>query len=148
MSRPEPQDSLELIRAANRAMAERAKAPAYYHVTLGLLSGGLAASNTLSPPWQIAGFAIFLVGIGLLVRAYRRHTGMWISGDRPGRTRGVALCMAGSAVAIYLTGEWLQHDQGVLGAMLVAAALIAGVVTWSGYAWERAYRRDLGVETA
>jgi hypothetical protein len=146
MTERERLEQLDLIAAANRQMAERAKAPGWYHWALGLLIGGLAAVQAAPIPWVFAYYAVFGLGVALLVRAYRRHTGMWIPGYRAGRTRWVAVGGAILVAGIMLGAVALERDLGLRGACLAAGVLLAGLVTGQGYLWEKAYRRDLGVE--
>jgi hypothetical protein len=140
------QESLELIEAANRRMAERAKAPAWYHWALGLMIGGLCAVQAAGLPWIIVAYVVFLAGFAYLIRAYRRHTGMWIPGYRAGRTRWVAFGSAAIVAVVFLASAWMARRTGQMGWYLGGGALIAILATARGYAWEKAYRRDLGVE--
>ena len=139
-------EQLDLIAQTNRQMAERAKAPRWYHAALGVLVGGVVAIQAAPLPWVFASYAVFLVGIALLIRAYRKHTGMWIPGYRAGRTRWVAVGGAAAVAAIMLAAVWLERDAGVRGAYAAAGVLVAGLVMLKGHLWEKAYRRDLGVE--
>jgi hypothetical protein len=145
ISEAEREEALSAIQAANRRMADRAKAPGYYHATLGLLGGGAVAVQEAPWPWRLAYYAVLIVAMALLVRAYRRKTGLWISGYRAGRTRWVAVGVAAIFVLVAAGAIWLTFQEHVHGACLVAGVLIAGLVTAAGYLWERAYRRDLGV---
>ncbi|WP_372781615.1 hypothetical protein [Phenylobacterium sp.] len=139
-------DALEAIASANRQMAERAKAPGWYHPTLGVLAGGLLAVQELPTGWVFGYEALAVVAMGLLVAAYRRHTGLWIPGYRAGRTRWVAVGGAVTFVAVFLACVWVSRTTGVHGICALGGAVIAGLVTIKGRLWEKAYRRDLGVE--
>src|SRR4051812_13553123 len=112
-------EQLELIAAANRQMAERAKAPGWYHWALGGLMGGMAAILEAPIPWMLAYYVVFGVGIGLLIQAYRKHTGMWIPGYRAGRTRWVAVSGAALIAAIMLASVWATRELGLQGAGIV-----------------------------
>lgn len=148
MSERERQDALDLIQAAHREMARRAKAPGWYHVALGLLSGGLAAAQELPMPWPILYYGVFCAALMLLIRGYRRHTGMWIPGYRAGRTRWVAFSAAAIVAVLFGGAALLTRRTGVHGLYAAAGALIAVTITAKGYLWEKAYRRDLGVSQA
>ena len=137
--------ALAAIEATNRQMAERAKAPGWYHWALGLLVGGMVAAQEAPYPWMVAYYPIFLAGLALLMRAYKRHTGMWIPGYRAGRTRWVAVGGAALIGGLMIAAVWLRREEGVQGACLAAGVLTVGLVTAQGYLWEKAYRRDLGV---
>ena len=117
MTDNERREALDLLKATNLEMAKRAEPPRWYHITLGLLVGGLVAVFEAPVIWRIAYLIVYVVGLVLLMRAYRKHTGMWIPGYRAGRTRWVAYGTAAFAVAILLITDW-AHGQGVQRAFL------------------------------
>lgn len=146
MSSSDPQAALDLISDANRKLVQRAKAPVWYHYALGLLVGGLAAVQAAGIPWNIAYYVVYGAGLWLLVRAYRRHTGMWIPGYRAGRTRWVAFILAALVGGLFLGAVVIDRRTGAHEVYLIAGALLAVVTTIGGYVWEAAFRRDLGVD--
>lgn len=131
------------VEAANADLAERAKAPVWYHPALGLLMGGLAAVEAAPLIWQYAYFPLFGLGIWLLVRAYIRKTGLWIYGFRAGRTRIVALSLALLCGGLAAMSGWLFHARRVVYAPLLTGAVIAVAATVGGLLWEAAFRADL-----
>lgn len=131
------------VKAANADMAERAKAPTWYHRALGLLMGGLVAVQGQPIPAMVAYYAVFLGGLALLVRAYKRHTGLWVNGYRAGRTRWVAVGLAVMTVLAQLISVWLVRERGLTLAPFVFGGLVAVVVTIGGYVWQAAFRADL-----
>ena len=132
---------------ANRAgLAERAVQPWWYDVLLGLLGFGFLASYATHDWWLIGGAAlVFLAGLYGLAAVYRRRTGMWVSGQRPGRTqRALAVwfwcCVAWVVVALLDAFFGLTH-------LLVGASALCGVALglvsrW----WTRLYVAELRVE--
>ncbi|THD74476.1 MAG: hypothetical protein E7812_19365 [Phenylobacterium sp.] len=135
--------ALELLQATNRQMAERAEPPRWYHPTLGLMLGGLAAVQDAPFVWRIVYPIACCIGAGLMMQAYKRHTGMWIPGYRAGRTRAVVAILVGLYAAIFLLAAWASFDLHLRGVFLIAGALIAVLGTAAGYIWQWAYRRDL-----
>lgn len=131
------------VEAANADLAERAKAPTWYHPALGLLIGGMVAVQGLPIPFMVAFYVVYVAGLGLLVRAYKRHTGMWINGYRAGRTRWVAVGLAALATLGGLISLWLVRERGLTLAPLAFGGLIAVIVTIGGFVWEAAFRADL-----
>ena len=131
------------VEAANADLAERAKAPTWYHPALGLLVGGVVAVQGQSIPLVVAYYGVFVAGLLLLVRAYKRYTGMWINGYRAGRTRWVAIGLAALTTLSMLIAVWLQRDRGLALAPLVFGGLLALIVTIGGFVWEAAFRADL-----
>ncbi|NGM49336.1 hypothetical protein G5B46_06935 [Caulobacter sp. 602-2] len=134
---------LAKVEAVSTDLARRARAPIWYHPALGLLMGGLVAVQGQSFPVLIGYYLIFLLGLALLVRAYKRHTGMWVSGYRAGRTRWVAVGLAVLTALSLLLSAWLAREHALVAAPFVIGALAAGVVTIGGFVWEAAFRRDL-----
>jgi hypothetical protein len=145
-SDPTPRLALEQAALARATLADRARAPRWYHPALGLMVGGLIAAQAAPTSVSLAVLPIFCVGLVFLTQAYQRHTGMWISGMRKGRTRWVALATAGIGMALMLGGIWLQRGLGIGWAPLAAGLVAAVLVTAAGFVWEAAYRADLGVE--
>lgn len=131
------------VEAANADIAERAKAPTWYHPALGLLVGGLIAVQGQPIPVMIGFYVLYAIGLVLLVRAYKRRTGMWVSGYRAGRTRWVAVGLATLAMVAGLISIWLLRERGLTAAPLVFGAIVAVIVTIGGFVWEAAFRADL-----
>jgi hypothetical protein len=140
------EDALRMVaevQAANTDMAERAKAPVWYHPALGLLAGGLAAVQAAPLAWQYGYFIVCGIGVWALVKAYMRKTGMWVHGYRAGRTRIVAVALAILTGGAMVTSAWLFHVKHITQAPLIAAGVIAVAATVAGFVWEAAFRRDL-----
>lgn len=131
------------VRAANADLAERAKAPTWYHPALGLLIGGMVAVQGLPIVGKIAAYLVFAAGLFLLICAYKRYTGLWINGYRAGRTRWVAVGLATITTLCMLMAVWLERDRGLTYAPFAFGAIVAVLVTIGGFVWEAAYRRDL-----
>ena len=140
------EDALRMLAevdAAQADMAQRAKAPTWYHPALGLLIGGLIAVQGQPTPVMLGFYAAYIAGLALLMRAYKRHTGLWINGYRAGRTRWVAIGLAALGMLGALISVWLLRERGLTQAPLVFGAIVAIIVTVGGFVWEAAYRADL-----
>lgn len=131
------------VEAANADMAERAKAPVWYHPALGVLMGGLAAIQAAPLPLQYGYFLVAGLGVWLLVKAYVRKTGMWVYGYRAGRTRIVAVVLATLTGAMVAYSGYAFHFKHLTTAPLIAGVLIAIAATIGGFVWEAAFRADL-----
>jgi hypothetical protein len=145
LSETQPREALDLIAEANRQMAERAKPPGWYNWALAGLLGGLLAVQELPFPFVIGYELMAAAGVGLLIAAYRRHTGMWIPGYRAGRTRWVAISAAAIFVVIDLGCVWLKREMGLNGVCFAGGLLLAALTFVKCRAWMAAYRRDLGL---
>ena len=127
------------------ALADRVRQPGWYDPALGLLVGGFFATYSFSYPWAtLAAVPVFGVGILLLVRAYRAHTGLWVSGfhGSPSTKPLVwwSMVAAGLLLVIGLVAQ--------LGFEVRYAMVAVGVVLGVGAAllsrrWTTAYQRDL-----
>lgn len=131
------------VEAAKADMAQRAKAPTWYHPALGLLIGGLIAVQGQPVQVMLGFYAVYIAGLVLLMRAYKRHTGLWINGYRAGRTRWVAFGLAGLGMLGAVISIWLVRERGLTQAPFVFGAIVAVIVTIGGFVWEAAYRADL-----
>lgn len=143
MTDPDAKRMLAEVQAAKAELARRAVAPIWYHPALGLLIGGLVAVQGARLSFIGAYYAAFSIGLILLVAAYKKHTGLWVSGYRSGRTRVVAIGLAVTVTLIMLGSLWLQRAAGVTWAMPLGGAVTAVIITAGGFAWEAAFRRDL-----
>ena len=130
---------------ADRArLAERVVQPWWYDALLGLLVAGFISSYSSHDVWVIAGaLVVLLVGLRGLMAVYRRITGMWVSGLRPGATqRAVRVWYVGYAVVV-AAGAVLEFGLGIRGAMVVAGLVlgigIAAISQW----WARIYVAEL-----
>jgi hypothetical protein len=131
------------VRAANAELARRAVAPVWHHPALGLLAGGLIAMLGQPAPLILAYEAVFGLGCWLLVVAYKRRTGLWVSGYRKGRTRWLALALGAAYAVVAVTVLWAYRQMGVTWAPYAGGGLVAVVTTIQGFVWEAAFRRDL-----
>ena len=145
MTRPDPDPARMLaeVEAARAELARRAVAPLWYHPALGLLTGGLVAVQGTQLSFVGAYYAAFSIGLVMLVAAYRKRTGLWINGYRPGRTRVVAIGLAVTVALIMVGVLWLQRTAGIAWAPLLGGGIAAVIVTIGGFVWEAAFRRDL-----
>ncbi|MFC4587651.1 hypothetical protein [Sphaerisporangium corydalis] len=103
---------LSLIAEARAAIADRLVTPWWYHPAFGLLLAGcVLAAGLGGTAVKIGSVVLLLTGSAALTRAYRRLTGLWVSGLEAGPA-----------------GRWI----GALGAvtvLAVAAALGIGALT-------------------
>jgi len=135
---------LATLHADRAAVADRAMQPWWYDVALGLLVFGLLAQYSLDSDWlSTAASLLFVAGIAALASWYRRRTGFWIGGLRPGRTRRAIWAWGVLYVVVLLAAVWLENVRHVAGAMAVA-----GVVSGVGAAlasrwWTRLFVADL-----
>jgi len=129
----DPRAALESIAEARAAVADRLVTPWWYHPILGVLLGlYLVAVSYGGPALRVVAVAVLLAGLGLLTRAYRRLTGVWISGLEAGRASrwawamggAIGVCMAaGFALAATGSPAWLVCG---LGGVVAVAVVVFG----------------------
>ena len=130
---------------ANRAeLAERVMQPWWYDALLGLLVAGFVSSYSTRNPWIIMGaLLVLLAGLRGLMAVYRRLTGMWVSGLRPGATqRAVRVWFVGYGVVLAAAAVF-EYGLEIRGAMVVGGIFlglgIAAISQW----WARIYVAEL-----
>jgi hypothetical protein len=109
ITRDEAVAQLAQLRADREGLAQRMRPRWWYDAALGVVVflGVGAISVRDAGWWQPALDVVALVVLCVAVRAYRRSTGFWVNGLRPGRTR--------RAITV-----WLVAYAAVLGLSLAA----------------------------
>ncbi|NEK60503.1 hypothetical protein GCU56_21835 [Geodermatophilus sabuli] len=135
---------LAALAATRTALADRVVQPLWYDVLLGLLVAGFVSSYaTRDPFWIMGAFLVFMAGIWGLVAVYRRLTGMWVDGNRPGPTRRAIRVWAVLYAAVLAGGALAEYLLGVRGVMVVAGIVLGiGIVVISRW-WARIYVAEL-----
>jgi hypothetical protein len=130
---------------ADRArLAERVVQPWWYDALLGLLVAGFISSYSTRNVWVITGaLVVLLVGLRALMAVYRRITGVWVSGLRPGATqRAVRVWFVGYGVVL-AAGAVFEYGLEIRGAMVVAGIVLGiGIAVISQW-WMRIYVAEL-----
>jgi predicted Na+-dependent transporter len=99
-------EQLSIITEARAAVADRLITPWWYHPILGLLLAGYLVGLSLgSNAVRVITAVLFAIGCGLLVRAYRHLTGVWVSGVDAGRPIRWARALAAVVLACF-TASW------------------------------------------
>lgn len=98
------------VDAGRAAAAERLITPLWYHPILGLLASGyLLATSSRSTIITLIAIPVFILGVFALVSAYKKVTGVWISGFSAGRASWWAAAMGVALVTCFglvFTGIW------------------------------------------
>lgn len=118
---------LDEVRAGRAAAADRLVTPWWYHPALGILLGAYIVALVLgSSGVRLVAVAVFLVGLVGLMRAYKRLTGVWISGFDAGRASRWAYAM-GAAVAVAIGLAFWGYSVFDAAWPVVAAGVLAAV---------------------
>ena len=121
--------ALDLVASSRAGLADRLVSPTWYHPCLGAMLGLFSASYALhSPAATVVALALFLAGALLMVRAYRRATGVFVNGLRAGAASRWAGAGGALSAATILAGVALDRGLDWRWAP-VAAGVVAGVVT-------------------
>jgi hypothetical protein len=135
--------ALKALRESRESMAVRAAAPAWYHLGLGAIIGGLTAIQALPVMARFPLMALCMVGLAALVALYKRRSGVWISGMRRGRTRWVTFGALALFGPIYLLCAWLALRGIAPWAPYVGGVVNFAIMTAAGYLWDAVYRAEM-----
>ncbi|MGY1787022.1 hypothetical protein [Geodermatophilus sp. SYSU D00698] len=134
---------LAALQADREALADRVLQPWWYDVALGLLLFAFLASYALDSLWvTFPALVLFAAGLGALVAAYRRITGVWV--DTPPR---VAAAWGAFVLVVLVPAFVLAEGYDRHWVMVPAGALLgvaAGVLSrvW-GRRWAAGLRSGL-----
>lgn len=145
MERDDAAATLAALDGDRAALADRVRQPGWYDPALGVLVGGFFATYSFSYPWAtLAAVPVFGLGIWLLVRAYRRHTGLWVSGFHGSpSTKPLVRAWAALLAVVLVLGLVVEQVLGVRYAMVGAGVLIGVGAAVLSHRWTTAYQRDL-----
>jgi hypothetical protein len=135
---------LETLHADRAALADRAMQPWWYDALLGLLMFELIASYSLHEQWvTVVALMVFFTGNFGLMAVYKRLTGFWVNGHRPGRTqRAVRVWVAGAVVVLAIAGG-AEFGLGWRGAMVAGGAVLGVGAALVSRWWSRIYVAEL-----
>lgn len=139
----DPARALALVAASRGDIAGRLVTPWWYHPVLGVLLGGLFAAQALPTPGVLLALPVYGVGVGLLVTAYRRRTGLWISGLHPAAPRRYVVLLVAVLLGLFVAGTALQRGVGITAAPVVAGILVVPLVVVVGRRFDDALRAGL-----
>jgi hypothetical protein len=135
---------LDALREDRAAMADRAMQPWWYDVALGLLVFQLIASYSFYENW-VTVLALLVLGVGCLalMHAYKRITGFWVNGLRPGQTqRAVRVWFVGYALVL-AAAAGAEFGLGWRGAMVAGGAVLGVGVGLTSRWWSSIYIAEL-----
>jgi hypothetical protein len=130
---------LAVLRADREALADRALQPWWYDVALGLLLFGFLSSYVFDSLWvTFPALVAFGAGVGALVSAYKRITGIWVD-----VTWGAMAAWMAFAVPVLVTAFVLAEGFGQRWAMVVAGGVLGVAVALFSRHWGRALVAEL-----
>jgi hypothetical protein len=130
---------LAALDADRAALADRVVAPWWYDVALGLLLFGFLSSYAVDSLWvTFPALVVFGAGLGALVAAYKRITGIWVNVTWP-----VMLVWSALVLAVLVPAFVLAEGHGQHWVMVPAGAVPGLAVILFGRHWGRAYAAEL-----
>ncbi len=139
---------LAALQADRETLAERAMQPWWYDVVLGVLTATFFASFSLEAAWPLpVATGLYVLGLWWLVRAYRRRTGTWVNGDRPGATRRAWRTWVVFSAVVLAPAAVLESAFDVRGALAVAGVVLGVGVAFTSRWWSRIYIAELRGES-
>lgn len=137
-------DALSLVSGARAAAADRLVTPWWYHPILGLLIGSYFLASSLGDRTvQLIAAVVMLGGVGILVAAYKRLTGVWISGFRAGRASRWSYAIAAVLVIAIIAGSAVASSTSRTWPYWVTAVAMAVAVVLMGRRFDVALRAQL-----
>jgi hypothetical protein len=135
---------LAALQSGRAQMAERAMQPWWYDAALGLLVFGLISSYSAHENWvTAAALVVFLAGCLALMSAYKRITGFWVNGMRPGATqRAVRVWLVGYVLVLALAAG-AEYGLGWRGAMVAGGAVLGVGIALTSRWWTKIYIAEL-----
>ena len=124
---------LAALRSDRAALADRVLQPWWYDITLGLLLFGFLSSYAFDSLWvTFPALVVFLVGMGALVSAYKRITGIWVD-----VTWGAMAAWMAVVLPVLVAAFVLAEGFGQRWAMVVAGAVLGPAVVVFSRHWSR-----------
>jgi hypothetical protein len=136
---------LAALRTDRGRMAERVVPPRWYDAGLGLSVFLALASISLrdAGAWRYAALGAGVVLLWGLVSAYKRITGVWVNGLRPGRTRKTIGVWLAVYVVVLTLAAWAEFGAGLHGAVAVGGAALGVAIALISRWWTRIYVAEL-----
>lgn len=135
--------ALAAVAETRSRFAQRAHWSLPRHLAVGLLMGLLVASYALPEAGTMAVLGLVILLVLLVIARDRARDGFFVNGYRKGRTRTIALLLAGASILALGAALAGKHLYGMGWAPIAAGAIMVAAGTWASIAWERAYRADL-----
>jgi hypothetical protein len=130
---------LAALQADRAALADRVVQPWWYDVALGLLLFGFLASYAFDSLWvTFPAMVVFFAGLGALVAAYKRITGVWVNAGAR-----VMVPWATLVLLVLVPAFVLAEGYGHHWVMVPAGAVLGLAVMVMGRVWGRAYADHL-----
>ena len=144
MDRTAAAAELAALDADRAALAERVVQPWWYDALLGLLVAGFIASYSSHNAWVITGaLLVLLLGLRGLMAVYRRLTGVWVSGLRPGATQRAVRVWFVVYAGVLAAAAVLEFGLEIRGAMVVAGIVVGIALAVISQWWTRIYVAEL-----
>ena len=137
--------ALAALREGRGAMAERVRPPWWYDAGLGVAVFLFLAQASLRDvrPWQFVVLGVALILLWALVAGYRRRTGVWVNGLRPGCTRRTLAVWLPVHAVVYAMAAVAEFGWELRGSMAVGGAVPGVVLVLVSRWWMRLYAEEL-----
>jgi hypothetical protein len=144
MDRTAAAAELAALDADRAALADRVVQPWWYDALLGLLVAGFISSYSTRNVWVILGaFLVLALGLRGLMAVYRRITGVWVSGLRPGATQRATTVWFVVYAVVLAAAAVFEFGLEIRGAMVVAGIVVGIALAVISQWWTRIYVAEL-----
>ncbi|MFB9164617.1 hypothetical protein [Arthrobacter psychrochitiniphilus] len=140
----EAQEALTAIASARSNAAERLTTPWWYHPVLGLLAAMFVVTITIGGTVAIiAVTVVYFLGLGVLMGAYKKKTGMWINGLTAGKASWWTLPLLVVVVGGMAGAYYFHAEKGLDWPAWVAGIVVFVAVNVFGRGFDVALRKQL-----
>lgn len=143
-----PTQAREILRdAETKSAAAAGRLPEkawWFELSWLAIIAGLVFTAAVPEPYDILLLAGLIVGLGAIVRQYRKRYGVWVSGYRAGKTRYVTVILSAILVAAILGTRSAYDHTGAFWIVPAGAVLAVLAAFVFGRLWMAAYRSETG----
>ncbi|WP_425860370.1 hypothetical protein [Arthrobacter sp. TWP1-1] len=137
-------EALATVADARANAADRLVTPWWYHPVLGLLVAVFVVAITIGNiAVMISVTVVYFVGIGILVRAYKKKTGLWINGLTAGKASWWTVPLMVAMIASMGGAYYFHAEKGLDWPAWVAGAIVFVAVNIFGRLFDGALRTQL-----
>ncbi|ALV46161.1 hypothetical protein MB46_12365 [Arthrobacter alpinus] len=136
--------ALAAVSAAQSDAAARLVTPWWYHPALGLLAAVFVVAYTIGGTVIMVGVAVvYVLGIGILMGAYKEKTGLWINGLKAGKASWWTVPLVLLMIICMIGAYYFHAEKGIDWPAWVAGAIVFVAVNVFGRLFDGALRTQL-----
>lgn len=144
----EARASLAFLDEDGARLAERVVTPWWYHPILAAIVAGIVISQALPGAWGLTLLPLAIIGIPLLMLAYKKHSGVAITQPAGPRSKRLLLVLVSLMILALGSTVVLKFTDGSPWWALVPAAIVAVATVVLGRRYDAVLRQELALPTS